>query len=178
MKIILIAAEAANKIIGNDGKMPWHIPEDLQLFKHETKGHPVIMGRKTWESIGSKPLPERTNVVISKSMDTNWNRPYSTHLVQSLRAAIKGLIASGYEEAFVIGGESLYRAALPWASKIYLTKLYKSYEGDTSFPDINPLDWVEYDKMECFTASQPFSFHRYVALNQPDVTQWVDLIKD
>jgi dihydrofolate reductase len=174
MKIILIAAEAANKVIGNDGKMPWHIPEDLQLFKHETKGSAIIMGRKTWESIGSKSLPQRTNVVVSKTLG-----PLDgAHSVRSLRAAIKSLIATGYEQAFVIGGESLYRAALPWASRIFLTKLYKSYEGDTSFPDIDPLQWAEYDKMECFSASQPFSFHRYAAINQPDVAQWVDLIKD
>lgn len=174
MKLILIAAEAANKVIGQDGKMPWHLPEDLQLFKHETKGSAVIMGRKTWESIGSKPLPGRTNVVVSKTLGP----VDSAHSVRSFKTAVKGLIATGYEQAFVIGGESLYRAALPWASRIFISKLYKSYEGDTVFPDIDPLQWAEYDKMDVFNAAQPFTFYRYTAINQPDVAQWVDLIKD
>ena len=179
MKLILIAAEAANKVIGNNGKMPWHIPEDLQHFKNETKGYPVIMGRKTWESIGSKPLPERTNVIISKSMDPDWKRPYSTHLVPSFRAAVKGLIAGAYEKAYVIGGEQLFRSAMPWASQIVLTKLYKSYEGDTFFPDMDPREWVQWQGKENFhNPVQPFSVHYYTAINQPDVDKWVDLIKD
>ncbi|BDD79359.1 hypothetical protein [Burkholderia phage FLC8] len=181
MKLILIAAEAANKVIGNDGKMPWHIPEDLHLFKNETKGSAVIMGRKTWESIGAKPLPDRTNVVISKTMgftEEARQQHGKLHSCTSLRQAVKSLIASGYEQAFVIGGESLYRAAFPWASRIYLTKLYKSYEGDTVFPDMDPLQWVEYFRADNFNASQPFTFIRYAAINEPDVAKWVDLIKD
>jgi dihydrofolate reductase len=179
MKIILIAAEAANKVIGNNGQMPWHIPEDLQHFKNETKGSAIIMGRKTWQSIGSKPLPGRTNVVISKLMDPGWTPPSNTHRAHSLRAAIKSLISSGYEKAYVIGGEQLFRAAMPWASQIVLTKLYKSYEGDTHFPDMDPRDWVQWQGRENFhNPAQPFSVHYYTAINQPDVAKWVDLIKD
>uniref|UniRef100_A0AAU7PFS2 dihydrofolate reductase n=1 Tax=Burkholderia phage vB_BgluM-SURPRISE13 TaxID=3159457 RepID=A0AAU7PFS2_9VIRU len=174
MKLILIAAEAANKVIGNDGKMPWHIPEDLQMFKDATVGSAVIMGRKTWESIGSKALPARTNVVVSKTLGPLDH----AHSVRSFKTAVKSLIAAEYETAFVIGGETLYRAAMPWASRIILTKLYKSYEGDAHFPDINPLEWVEFSKNDYIHASQPFTVHRYAAVNQPDVAKWVDLIKD
>lgn len=175
MKIILIAAEAANKVIGNNGQMPWHIPEDLQHFKNETKGSAVIMGRKTWESLGSKALPNRTNVVVSKTLGPLEH----AHSVRNFRTAVKGLIDSGYEKAYVIGGESLYRAAMPWASQIVLTKLYKSYEGDTHFPDMDPRDWVQWQGQENFhNPVQPFSVHYYTAINQPDVDKWVDLIKD
>lgn len=181
MKLILIAAEAANKVIGNDGKMPWHIPEDLKHFKEVTTGQAVIMGRKTWESLGSKPLPNRTNVVVSKSIgftEEERRRHGKLHSCTSLRQAVKSLIAAGYEKAYVIGGESLYRAALPWASQIILTKLYQSYEGDAHFPDMDPRQWVQFQGSEQFFASQPFSIHYYTAVNQPDVAQWVDLIKD
>ncbi|BCM95113.1 putative dihydrofolate reductase [Burkholderia phage FLC6] len=190
MKLILIAAEAANKVIGNDGKMPWHIPEDLWHFKEVTSGQAVIMGRKTWESLGSKPLPNRANVVVSKTLGPL----EGAHSVRNFRTAVKTLIAAGYDRVYVIGGESLYRAALPWASKIILTKLYKSYKGDTHFPDIDPLQWTEYDKVDVLTEegygylqlrqnthdtlSQPFTIYKYMNVNQPDVAKWVDLIKD
>ena len=174
MKIILIAAEAANKVIGDGGKMPWHIPEDLKHFKEVTSGQVVIMGRKTWESLGSKALPNRTNVVVSKTL----GHLEGAHSVRSFKTAVKSMIAAGYDRAYVIGGESLYRAALPWASQIILTKLYQSYEGDTHFPDMDPRQWVQFQGSEHFFASQPFSIHYYTAVNQPDVAEWVDLIKD
>lgn len=178
MKLYIIAAEAANKVIGNNGKMPWHVPEDLRLFKETTIGSAVIMGRKTFESIGSKPLPGRTNIVISRQLDAGWTPPEGMHRVHSFKMAVKSLLAARFDSAFVIGGEQLYRAAMPWASQIILTKLHKSYEGDAHFPDINPLEWVEFDQIECFNASQPFTVHKYTALTQPDVVRWVDLIKD
>lgn len=178
MKIILIAAEAANKVIGNNGQMPWHIPEDLKHFKNETSSSAVIMGRKTFESIGSKPLPNRVNVIVSRQMDAGWIPPNGAHRVHSFKSAVKSLIAANFEQAFVIGGEQLFRAAMPWASRIVLTKLYQSFEGDTYFPDINPLHWVEYDREDHLTASQPFTVFRYTAIVQPDVAKWIDLIKD
>lgn len=178
MKLILIAAEAANKVIGNNGKMPWRLPEDLEHFKNVTVGSAVIMGRKTWESIGSRPLPGRKNIIISRQMDAGWVAPEGAFRVQSLKSAIKSLMVAGYEHCFVIGGEQLYRAAMPWASMIMLTKLYKSYEGDAHFPDISPLEWRLTASAQYFEASQPFSVQTYYPINEPDVAKWVDLIKD
>lgn len=178
MNLILIAAEAANKVIGNDGKMPWHIPEDLKHFKKKTMGHPVIMGRKTFDALERKPLPGRPNIVVSRSLDAGWVAPQGAHRVHSLKMAVKSLITTGYEQAFVIGGEQLFRAALPWASRVVLTKLYKSYEGDTVFPDLDPLKWEEFDQDDHFRASQPFTIFHYAAVNNPDVARWVDLIKE
>ncbi|BAS04869.1 putative dihydrofolate reductase [Ralstonia phage RSF1] len=178
MKIILIAAEAANKVIGNDGKMPWHIPEDLQGFKNTTMGSAIIMGRKTWDSFGGRPLPGRKNIIVSRQLDAGWTAPEGAFRVHSFKSAIKSLIAAGYDHCFVIGGEQLYRAAMPWASMIMLTKLYKSYEGDARFPDISPLEWRMTASAQFFEASQPYSVQTYYPISERDVVKWVDLIKD
>lgn len=130
MLLSIIVAMAKNRVIGNKGKIPWHLPEDLKRFKQLTMGHPIIMGRKTFDSIG-KPLPGRTNIVITR------NKQFSAQGVvraDNLDDAIRK--AGGQNEIFVIGGAEIYREALPRADKIYLTLIEQEFEGDTFFPEV------------------------------------------
>jgi dihydrofolate reductase len=113
--------------------MPWHIPEDLRYFKRLTMGGTVVMGRKTYESIG-KPLPGRTNVVITRQSDFH---PAGTEIAHSLEEAV-----ARYPDAFIIGGAEIYRQALPLADRLYITRIKADYEGDTLFPDWNENDWT------------------------------------
>ncbi len=123
--------------------MPWHLPEDLAHFKRTTLGHPVIMGRRTWESIG-RPLPGRRNIVVSR---TPGFRPPGAEAASSLEDAWRA--AAGSDEAFVIGGAQLYAQALPQADRIYLTDIVAEVPGDTFFPDLEPGRWRETVLGEC-----------------------------
>ena len=127
-RIFLVAALASNGVIGAQGKMPWHLPEDLKHFKQLTLGHPVIMGRRTWDSLG-KPLPGRENIVISRK--SGFEAPGAS-VASSLEAAIA--LCAGEAVAFVIGGAEIYAAALPFADGLVLTEIERGYEGDTRFP--------------------------------------------
>lgn len=133
MKISLVVAMSENRVIGVDNHLPWHIPEDLKRFKKITSGHPIIMGRKTYESIG-RPLPNRTNIIISRNKDF---RAEGTITCHSLEEAIKWASqASGNDEIFIIGGGEIFKQALPIADRIYLTTVHWPYEGDAFFPEI------------------------------------------
>ncbi len=154
----IIVAVAENGIIGDNNSLLWHIREDMLRFKRITSGHPVIMGRRTFESIG-RPLPNRTNVVVSRQ-DIEID---GCTVVHSLDEAIASFPRE--EELFVIGGAQIYAQALPLADKIYLTVVHRDYEGDTSFPQLDESDWTEtaredYGHGEKFDA--PFSFVDYV----------------
>ncbi len=140
MRISLIVAMAKNRVIGNKNKMPWHLPADFTYFKKVTIGHPVIMGRKTFESIG-RPLPGRRNIVISRNAAF---RADGAEVVTSLAAAITAC-DSQYksQEAFVIGGATLYIEALPHAERIFVTEVDASPEGDTFFPMLDTKQWRE-----------------------------------
>ena len=136
--LYLIAAVARNGVIGANGALPWHLPEDLKHFKKLTLGHPVIMGRRTWESMPRKPLPGRENIVMSR---TPGYREPGASLAASLPAAIA--LCAGERLAFVIGGTALFAAALPLARGLVLTEIDRDYEGDARFPDWNRGDWRE-----------------------------------
>lgn len=133
--VSLIVAAAANDVIGVDNRLPWHLPEDLRRFRDITMGKPIVMGRRTHESIG-RALPGRRNVVLSR-------RPgYAAEgceVVDGLDAALALLREA--EEVMVIGGAALYREALPLASRIYLTRLHRPFDGDTRFPSLDNADW-------------------------------------
>jgi dihydrofolate reductase len=134
-RLSLIVAMARNRVIGHNGKLPWHLSADLKRFKALTMGHHIIMGRNTWDSIG-RPLPGRVSVVVTR------NRAYvapGATVVDSLAAALR--LASDDAEAFVIGGGELYREALPLADRIYLTELPAEYPGDVFFPPLLPDEW-------------------------------------
>jgi dihydrofolate reductase len=134
-RIYLIAAVSQNGIIGAHGKLPWHLPEDLKHFKNLTLGHPVIMGRRTWESLG-KPLPGRENIVISRK--PGLEAPGAS-VAASPEAAIA--LCAGEPVAFVIGGAEIYAAALPFADGLVLTEIQRDYKGDTRFPAWDRKAW-------------------------------------
>jgi dihydrofolate reductase len=141
MKISLIVAMGENRVIGVNNRMPWHLSADLKRFRQITMGKPIIMGRRTHESIG-RPLPGRKNIVLTS--DRNYAAPGCTvvhGLVEALREA-------GAEEAMVIGGSSLYRDFLPKADRIYLTLIHREFEGDTFFPEFDPKDWREIERLD------------------------------
>jgi len=136
-RICLIAALAANRVIGRNNALPWHLPADLMRFKALTMGHPVLMGRKTHESIG-RPLPGRRNLVISRKRD--YSAP-GCEIVHSLDEAIAA--CRGTEEIFVIGGAELYRESLPHAQRLEFTEIRAEFEGDATFPEFSAAQWRE-----------------------------------
>lgn len=137
MKVSLICAIAENGIIGGNNTLLWHLPKDLKSFKRLTLSHVIIMGRKTYESI-NRPLPKRTNVIITRQTDFHAE---GCVVVGSLEDALVFAQSQGETEAFVIGGAQIYQAALPLADKLVLTHIEAAYEGDTYFPEWNPGEW-------------------------------------
>ena len=145
MKLVLIAAVAANGTIGAAGKIPWHISDDLKRFKRLTLGHPVIMGRKTYESLG-KPLPGRRNIVLTRQTAIP-----GVECFPSLDAALQACASprpsggegQGEGAVFIIGGAEIYRQALPVADTLYLTHVHREVPGDTKFPDFDKTQWQE-----------------------------------
>lgn len=135
--ISIIVAIATNGVIGGDNKLLWHISEDLKNFKRITLGHPMIMGRKTFESF-PKALPNRQNIVVTRNPAYTAN---GADVVLSLDEALK--IASPKDEIFIIGGGEIYRQAMPLADKLYITHVDLSPQGDTTFPDISSDEWRE-----------------------------------
>ena len=140
MKIAIIAAMAENRVIGKDNDLPWRLPADLRHFRRLTLGKPVIMGRRTYESLG-KPLPERRNIIVTG------NRRYRTAgcmVVHSLEEALEQ--AAEAPEAMIMGGGALYAEALPRADRLYLTLVHQVFHGDVSFPEFDPSQWREVER--------------------------------
>jgi dihydrofolate reductase len=136
-RITIIAAVAANGVIGKDNRMPWHLSEDLKHFKALTMGHPMIMGRKTWESLPGR-LPGRPHIVVTR------NPTYQAEgatVATSLHAAVSG--AGETDEVFIIGGAELYAQAFPFADRLQLTEIAREYEGDAWFPNWDRSKWRE-----------------------------------
>ena len=150
-RIYLVAAVAANGIIGKDGKLPWHLPEDLQHFKRVTMGHPVIMGRKTWQSLKG-PLSGRENIVITRQ--PGYEAPGAA-VASSLEAALA--LCAGEKVACVIGGEQVFKEALPLASGLIMTEIKQDFRGDTRFPDYDRSRWQEKQR-EAHTAANGMRF--------------------
>ncbi len=140
MIIAVIVAMTKDGIIGDKGKIPWHIREDLQRFKHLTMGHTIIMGRRTYESIG-KPLPGRTNIVLTQS--PSLAAPPEVLRFGSLKAALDHCRQRNEELVFVIGGSKVYEAALPVADKLFITEVRQNVPGDTTFPAYDRAAWTE-----------------------------------
>lgn len=160
MILSLIVAAAENNVIGKDNKLPWHLPDDLKRFRQLTKGKTVIMGRKTFESIG-RPLPERQNIVVSGTIE---KVPAGIVLVRSLDEALR---RAGGEEVFVIGGAGLFKEASTKADRLYLTRVHAMIEGDVYFPAIDVSSWhvqssVEHPADAIHT--YPFTFIDYTRL--------------
>ena len=150
-RVHIVAAVASNGIIGARGKLPWHLPQDLQHFKRLTLGHPVIMGRRTWESLG-KALPGRENIVVTRRR--GYEAPDAA-VASSLDAALA--LCTGESIAFVIGGGELYTAALPLAAGLVLTEIHRDFDGDARFPDFDRAKWRETQR-ESHTAADGMRF--------------------
>ncbi len=140
---LLVAADEEN-VIGKDNKLPWHLPNDLKYFKNQTWGLPILMGRKTFESIG-KPLPGRKSIVLTRS---DWTHE-GVAVVHSLEEAIEKAAALAVEEVFVIGGAELFRTALPVAGRVYLTRIHHRFEGDARFPKLDAGKWSLTSSRHC-----------------------------
>jgi len=159
MEIALIYARAANGVIGKDGTMPWHLPEDMAHFKQLTQGAPVIMGRKTWDSLPPRfrPLPGRTNIVVTRQPDWNEN---GAQRASSLREALR--ICEQSPTVWVIGGAQIYAEALPLAHRLEVTEIDRDFEGDAHAPVLGS-EWVEAARSRQVGGNGlPFSFVRYV----------------
>ncbi len=138
--LALIAAHARDRVIGIDNRMPWHLPEDMKFFRETTRGKPVIMGRKTWESLPDafRPLPGRLNIVVSR------NAGYDAQGATVVGSLPDALSAAGNTDiVFVMGGADLYRQALPMADRLYLTEIDADFAGDAHFPEYPKDDWCE-----------------------------------
>lgn len=154
MKCALIVAMAKNRTIGIDNKLPWYLPNDLKYFKQVTMGKPIIMGRKTYESIG-KPLPGRTNIVISRNPDYQAEGiVVVSSLQQALDKAEDISFINGHDEVMVIGGAEIYNQGLASADRLYITHVHADVEGDAFFPQVDWNDWQEQAR-EDFPAEGP-----------------------
>jgi dihydrofolate reductase len=153
----MIVARSRNHVIGKDNQMPWKISADLQFFKKVTMGYPIIMGRKTWESIG-RPLPGRRNIVVSRNPDYQID---GAELVSSLDQALQSLC--DFERVFVIGGQQLFNQAFPLADQLFITEIELEVEGDTFFEVPDPQNW---QIVEQTAASEGDIQFRYVTLNR------------
>ena len=140
MKVSLIAAISEDGTIGDKGKIPWHIREDLQRFKRLTMGHPIIMGRKTYESIG-KSLRGRTNIVLTQN--PTFTAPPEVLNFTSLDAALDHCRGQNHDSVFIIGGSKVYQQALPLVDRLFVTEVHQRVNGDTKFPDYDHREWTE-----------------------------------
>jgi len=149
MRISMIVAMSENRVIGKENKLPWHLPEELKHFRKTTLGKPIIMGRKTFESMGSKPLPNRLNIILTH--DTQFKIPPHVDanacvVARSLEQALS--YAAGHEEVMVIGGGKIYEQFLPKATRIYLTTVHQYVDGDVFFPILDNTEWEERSKTD------------------------------
>jgi dihydrofolate reductase len=144
-----VAAMTQNRVLGKDGKMPWHLPADLQFFKRLTSGHPIIMGRKTWDSLG-RALPNRRNIVLSRNASALAGAEVITTV-----DALAGLGLQG--DVYVIGGAEIYRLLLPMCASVYLTELNFTAQGDTFFPEFE----AEFSEVEVLETSAEAVWKRY-----------------
>lgn len=154
-RITLVAALAENNVIGRDNRLPWYLPDDLKHFRRLTTGHPVIMGRRNYESLG-RPLPDRLNIVVTRR--DGFQAP-GCRVVHSLEEAFAA--AGGADEIFVIGGGELYAQTLDRADRLCLTRVHAEVPGDTRFPDVDPHVWQETERERHEADARhpyPFSF--------------------
>ncbi len=162
MRVSLIAAVADNGVIGRAGKMPWRLPGDLKHFKAATLAKPVVMGRRTFQSLG-KPLPGRANIVITR--DESFSAPGAL-VVHSITGALRAAEEEGAAECMIIGGGEIYALALPLAGRFYLTEVHASPEGDTCFPEFDRAAWREVARDDKSAAGAGSPAHSFVVLDK------------
>lgn len=160
MKISHIVAAAQNDVIGVDGELPWSIPEDMKFFRDKTKGHSMVMGRKTWESLGH-PLPHRLNVVVTRNKDY---KAEGAHVFTDIKEAVefcKTKTEEWGEEIFIIGGGEIYKQSLDMVDIVYLTRIHKEIKGDAKYPQLDPTQFEEVERRDR-EEPVPFSFLTYI----------------
>ena len=163
--ISIIVAVSENNVIGKDNKLIWHLPDDMKYFKEKTSGHCVITGRKNYESIPEKfrPLPNRTNIVITRQ--AGYSAPGAI-VVSSVEEAIEKAKQTGDTEIFIIGGAEIYKQFLRYADKIYLTRIYGSFEGDTFFPEYDQKVWHIVNQLKGITDEKNIHPHDFITLEK------------
>jgi dihydrofolate reductase len=161
-----IAAMAENRVIGQDGTLPWRLPEDMKFFKTKTSGHAMIMGRKTFDSFGGRPLPNRLHIVITRQTDFVLPAAFTDacvfHSPEEALAFVRStpITERWGNEAFVIGGGEIYRAMMPLTGRIYLTEIHRSFEGDARFPEFDKSVFIEKERL-ARAEPMPFDFVTY-----------------
>ena len=161
MKISMIAAMTDERVIGIENQLPWKLPNDMKWFRQHTLGKPIIMGRKTFESFGSKPLPDRTNIIITRDESYQANGSVVVHTIEeALQAAGK------VDEVMVIGGASFYEQMLPRADRLYLTFVHARIEGDAWFPAIDFSQWQEVQRIDNEVDEKNPLAHSFVILER------------
>lgn len=169
MILSAIAAMSKNRVIGVDNGLPWNIPEDMKFFRDMTKGHVMIMGRKTFDSFGGKPLPHRFHIVITRNPDYKFEDP-TVEVVSDIKSALElaHMLSTKYQkkfgdEVFLIGGGEIYKQAMDITDRIYLTVIDKEYSGDAKFPEFSEEDFALTEKKDRVDPASgiPFSFCTY-----------------
>ncbi|HEY0041354.1 MAG TPA: dihydrofolate reductase [Flavisolibacter sp.] len=162
MIVSLLVAASENNIIGKDNQLPWHLPNDLKYFKNLTWGMPILMGRKTFDSIG-KPLPGRKSIVITRNSD--WQHE-GVDVVHSIEDAIQKAESYGVKEIFVIGGAEIFETSLPTANRIYLTRIHQEFEGNVFFPQLSEENWQLTSSRYCEADGKNIYHHTYQVWNR------------
>lgn len=165
MIISLIAAASENNVIGNKGKLPWNLPADLKYFRTVTQGHPVIMGRKTFQSIG-RVLPKRRNIVVSRHEFPQ--TPLEFDVAHSVEEAIALCKDDPSGEVFIIGGGEIYEQAMPLANRIYLTRVHATVEGDAYFPKIDAKEWKEISREDHEADAENPAKYSFIVFSRTD----------
>ena len=161
MKISMIAAMADDRVIGINNSLPWKLPNDMKWFRQNTLGKPIVMGRKTFESFGAKPLPGRTNIIISR--DQNYQAEGCV-VVNSIDKAISA--AGDVEELMIIGGASFYEQMLPKSDRLYLTFVHTDVDGDAWFPEWNESEWRQVERIDHAADEKNPHAHSFVVLDR------------
>ncbi len=165
MKVSLIAAMASNRVIGRDNRLPWHLPTDLKRFKRLTMGHTLIMGRKTFESVG-RPLPGRSTIVVTRQQ--GYAPRFAPDTVQVVHSIEEALRTSQGDEVFVAGGGDIFQQTLPVADRLYLTIIEEAFPGDAYFPEYDESQWRLVDREDHGpTDDAPFSWSFQTFDRQP-----------
>jgi len=157
MILSLLVAVSENNVIGKDNKLPWHLPNDLKYFKNQTWGMPILMGRKTFESIG-KPLPGRNSIVITRSGD--WKHE-GVDIVHSIDDAIQKAQSFHVKEIFVIGGAEIFATSFKKTNRIYLTRIHDNFDGDVFFPEVSENEWKLISARLCKADEKNFYNHTF-----------------
>jgi len=158
MLSIIVAADR-NNVIGKDNALIWHLPNDLRFFKEKTTGHAIVMGRRTFDSVG-KPLPNRRNIIITRNTDFKVD---GCEVVTSLEAALA--LLNPQDENFIVGGEEIYRQALPLADRVYLTRIDHEFEGDRHFPDLGP-EWQLLEESDGIVDAKNLFAHSFLTFGR------------